>query len=709
MSAVNNRYDIYVDRTIQLAETICVHLPDVADAINQDLYLKTLQPVTSLDKTTWKYYQNICGQYYITDKVMYVTSLDTQEQIVFNIENLLIHVETCKAYQYNSRHYKDLVLTYPDQEMLILGILYPADMQTAINAKEGQILSYPGFMLDDNEYQLIPNLQKWIYNYIFRWINKQYTVTDNLYVASYISQLFLHMVPAIYNIRLAACHTNNANSYHVIEYLASHNYLNTDYDYMNDYQRMFFYRNIRVIERNAGMQSTFDWLVQNVMSERNLPLYEYNAKHSITANTGNDISNLLPTPYFSRNSISGFSDAGVNDYSLDHVLTNTDLLANENTLEHQYNEKQITDKLTLSKYDNMQTKILESSVTDYSQVAPVSLVSILLNHWAYLAFNGTYTAVIPVTMPNAEVVTMSAKNAFILYSYILHKLVGKDQDYPSTFACIRVVNNKNFDYSKIASITDTKYTDPVVAKYIVDLIPQITPMLSIDSFYNQCNSIYNAITQQYFLYNSYNNAIERGELKAVSYLPFADVVIDTGINSTNVLEWLGGLNLDLSIYTGDQLNTLMNNIAESALGLDLNVNITLQEIQTAMIDVFLKLSSYSIQIMSNKNKPDLTLIPCDFISVREIKNSIAEAITIDDDDLTIVSHSYKTARNIDLQLPELIKFSNLKNKERSIISMPIDNVAVSVPTNKLDYGTFSILLPIYDVSMTSAIINKPTN
>jgi hypothetical protein len=593
--------------------------------------------------------------------------------------------------------------------MLILGIIYPADMQTAINAKEGQILAYPGFMLDENEYQLIPNLQQWIYNYLFRWVNKQYTITDNLYVADYIKNLFLHMVPAIYNIRLEDCHTNNANSYHVIEYLASHNYLNVDYDYMNDYQRMFFYRNIRVIERNAGMQSTFNWLVENVMSERNLPLYAYNTKHTITAATGNDITKLLPTPYFNRTSISGFSDTGVDDYSLDHVLTNTDPLANQNVLEHTYNTAEINKRLTLSKYDNMQTKILESSITDYSQVAPVSLESILLNHWPYLAFSGVYTAVIPITMPDAEVITMTSKNAFILYSYILHKLAGKDKDYGSTFACERVVNNNNFNYASISNITDVKFTDQVVAKYMVDLIPKITPILSIDSFYNQCNGVYQAINQQYMLYNSYPNAIERGELKAVSYLPFADIIIDTGIDSTNVLEWLNALNLDLSNYTGNQLYTLMNNITYSALGLALNTNITLEQIQTSMIDIFLKLSSYSVQIMSNKNKPDLTLIPSDFTSIREINSSVSEIIQIDNNESTVFDHNYTESRNIALPLSDLIKFGNVKTKQCSVINLPIDNVAVTIPTNRLDYGAFSIPTPFFDITMTSKIINKSSN
>jgi hypothetical protein len=113
--------------------------------------------------------------------------------------------------------------------------------------------------------------------------------------------------------------------------------------------------------------------------------------------------------------------------------------------------------------------------------------------------------------------------------------------------------------------------------------------------------------------------------------------------------------------------------------------------------------------MSNKNKPDLTLIPSDFTSIREINSSVSEIIQIDNNESTVFDHNYTESRNIALPLSDLIKFGNVKTKQCSVINLPIDNVAVTIPSNRLDYGAFIIPTPFFDIAMTSQIINKSSN
>jgi hypothetical protein len=112
---------------------------------------------------------------------MTVPSLDIAQRIVFNKVNLQTHLATKQAYSYGTRYYQELVLQYPEQEMLILGILYPADITKAVNAKDGTILAYPPELVELYEVSLIPKLQTWLDNYLFRWFNKQFILTDDLY------------------------------------------------------------------------------------------------------------------------------------------------------------------------------------------------------------------------------------------------------------------------------------------------------------------------------------------------------------------------------------------------------------------------------------------------------------------------------------------------------------------------------------------------
>lgn len=163
MNSNSNYYQLYINQTLQLAETIVIKSATTAETLNQQIYGDSGGlALISTDPTTWKYYLNLAGQYHPVDQVMTVISMDTQGEIIFNRENLLIHLATARAYAYGTRAYIDLVGRYPNQEQLILGILYPTDMATAIAADDGAILSYPADYVESNEHSLIPKLQQWI-------------------------------------------------------------------------------------------------------------------------------------------------------------------------------------------------------------------------------------------------------------------------------------------------------------------------------------------------------------------------------------------------------------------------------------------------------------------------------------------------------------------------------------------------------------------
>ena len=243
-----NYYQVYIQNTFDLASSIIIKSNDAVNALNN--YVNNYAAVNgtaSVDlanPASWKYYMNLAGLYHYTDTVMEVVSLDTLNTIPFTVQNLALNTATAAGYAYGTYNYKQLVSQYPDQEMLILGILYPVNMAKAIAAAEGTILGYPSSLVETNEYNLISNLQTWINGFKARWVNQQYGISDNLYPATALGLMYLNLVPAILNLRLRACKTNQAHSFHVRMYLASHGFLDQFIDVMTTEQTLFFYRNI---------------------------------------------------------------------------------------------------------------------------------------------------------------------------------------------------------------------------------------------------------------------------------------------------------------------------------------------------------------------------------------------------------------------------------------------------------------------------------
>ena len=171
---INNHYQLYVDNTLSLAETIVIKFEAAAEALNLAVISQNgYAAVDNETKSSWKYYQNISGQYHFTDTMIQVNSLDLAERIDFTADNLKVHTATRKAYEYGSRYYRDLLQQYPDQELLILGILYPCDIDQAIAAVDGTILTYPAKYVEASEYTFIFKLQAVSYTHLTLPTNRE--------------------------------------------------------------------------------------------------------------------------------------------------------------------------------------------------------------------------------------------------------------------------------------------------------------------------------------------------------------------------------------------------------------------------------------------------------------------------------------------------------------------------------------------------------
>lgn len=615
MITESNYYELFIESVYQLAETIVIKSDQTASAINLDVRRRGFS-VNEFNKRTWKYYLNLSGEYHISDTPMYVKSLDNLDEILFNKANLEIHRATYRGYAYGSRHYKELVSNYPDQEMLILGILYPVDIDKAIEAKDVSILGYPEHLVEFNEESLIPNMQYWLDSFNRRWYNPQY-VHDDLYDISHLAKMYQLLVPLIISLRLQACKTREAHSYHVKQYLASHGGLDKYIDQMTTKQALWVYRNILYIEHNSGQQDTFGWLIEHLLTERSIPIAEFTMRHDIENINKEDpekgITQLYPEPKFRRLGINPISTGDQTDrISLDTLLAKEDKLVREQPGNPEYNEEYHPDirwDFENSKSNVVLTKALESEMYDYSDSSPYSLEEVLVNHWFWLASNGLYTAYVGVDNPKTgERIVLRADEAAVFAFYALWKST-KQLSYKCVPPLIatRVQRIPTPSATEIRKVADYKYVSLDDAKFVLSKQPFIDPLISTEAFYNKCVEIFASMDLQRRFVAFQENHTKRGMMKGVVNQIYSDNVCYVAEEGITYDEWFAQRNIKIDDFSDDELGLIYWKILREATGLNLTNTKSIRNLQEAMIKMLRQLSSYSIQVLKEINATSILM------------------------------------------------------------------------------------------------------
>ena len=620
MSSNDNYYQLYLNSVYTLAATIVIKSADTVNGFNDLVSEQFGYVVNTLDPTTWKYYLNVSGEYHPTDTMMTVTSMDTLETINFTKENLQVHLATAKGYQYGTRGYNELVAQFPDQEILILGILYPADINIAIDAPDGTILAYPPNLIEANEYTFITRLQNWIYGYKERWVNAQYNISDPLYPLVHHTIMYTMIPLEILAIRLAACKTNEAHSYHVRMYLASHMGLDQYLDFMTTEQSLWFYRNICYIERNIGQRQIFDLLLEHIMTDRSLPLAQYLMQHDISQMP----DQINPTVTFIRTALNFDASPDSNILDLDQLLIKEQPLARDNEAYQADEEPAMLQAFEYSQSSTLQTKLLESAMIDYSNSSPYTLNDILLHHWLWLSSNGTYQAFVSATNPQTgEQIPLSAKDAWTLMWYCWMTSSGIDLSeavIPQMFA-ERVQRMPTPPVSDLLSVVDPKYVGPELAKLALFYQPVINPLVSVEAFYNLCVNITTAANAQRNLIALQEHKDRRAMVQNMCERIYSDNVVLTADEGQTYQSWFSQRNLNLSTFTNDQLNLLYLDLVKQATGLALITTQSLASLQQAMVGMFAKLSSYNIQFATEINDSPIRMVDTPVVRVGDINAS----------------------------------------------------------------------------------------
>lgn len=598
----NNYLKIYRNSVFDLAETLIIKSSFTARRINE--LLKYTHPGSFTDDPrTWKYYLNISGQYHSSDRVMEVISLDTLEPIVFSSENLLLHRATRRAYDYGTRHYNELVAKYPKQEDLILGILYPTDIDKAINAKDYTILSYPEYLIEPNEYTLIRDLNHWIDGFKSRWYNQAFNITDDLYEAAFLGVLGPRLVEAIFLLRLKRIRSDEVHSFFVNSYLASNGRLDRYLNVLTFKQKLFLYRNLPWIIRNTGRSESYDWLIERLLTERYVPLQAYAMDHDVSEITETIVgqTRFLPS---ARNFVVSTADLKPN--SLSTILYKEDPLAPDNPEVRKFDEEVIDLSFQDSISSKVQTKVLESIVTDYSGSETYSFEDILVNHWVYFSSSGIFNSFVQIVNPRTGASEpLSAKDTFVLCLYLLLTIEGYQPSYIPPITVSRVQRIIKPTLKELQSVVESRLVSDETLREIIDQSPAIVPVISIDAFHEKCFEIFLANQYTQILASNANHLDTRAYIQNASALMYGTKeCLVSDYEGQTFAEWFDVRKIEIRDYLSEPEENYRD-IVNKALGLDLSQVTSIRDIQSGMLEILKQFSSYSIQVVKTVNETNI--------------------------------------------------------------------------------------------------------
>lgn len=603
----------YIDDSKKLAKTIVIKSSVAAESINSDIKLKNSSfIIDDLDPSSWKYYLNISGSYHTLDEPMVITSLDTLEEITFSKESLAIHTATAKAYQFDSRYYYSLVNKYPNQVQLILGILYPCDINIAISSKDGTILSYPKYLVEEQESTLLIDLEDYIIRMLERWYIPAFNITDNLYTASFYAILYLNIFIKILNLRLARVKSSEAHSFHIREYLASHDYLDVYIPYMTLKQKLWLYRNLNYLFRNTGKVEQFKTLVQKLLTDRRIPLSEFTVRQ-----LGNFDDNYFPNLRIRRKPVNPeVNTADKKYFELDDLYSIEDPLVYGNKDYLDIHNNKISEKLKLSLSNVLQTKDLESKMVDISDSVPFPLDEVLLYLWATMIDKGLYNAIVIFKDPKtSENISIEAKDAFIYMQYITLKSLGISTVNIPDFVNLRSIRSPKPLLAELLYFVDKSLINVVNAAVdIRNNFPDLTLTHSTSSFFNLGKNIFDECLRHWYIISHTEDLYERVYVENVALSMFETRLVTLVDQPTTVESFLTSRNLREYDYTYKEAEVLIQSIFNAATGLDIDNSKLLKNIQKAMIAIMKTLSSYTVQYITDINDSDI--IPLNWSAVR---------------------------------------------------------------------------------------------
>lgn len=618
------------------------------EVVNQFYHSRFKPSVDELKPETWRYYLQLNGEYHEYDHwyirqyyenhteekrnhpdypkngYLRVTSLDTFEKIDFTKENLQQHRATWVHYLNKGEYYQNLIKRFPDLHVLIDGICNPIPFHESYDAPEFTILRYDQNLVEKQEIHLISEIQAQIYAYMGRFHSRGFTNFNPLYRGLRIALLAQQLPGMIISIRESYVNTIHAHSYHIWNYLGGYHELDKYRRFLTFEQAMYFYQNIRYIDIQAGKQETFQDLIQYLLTLRDIPIFKFD----ISKNTSRLIEEGITEPTISRLQV----NLQNRNYKLENQDNTLETLIEKMDDQTQRNQlfREDSNVLSNTAFDKstnavVTSKLFETEVLDYSSKEIYPIAGTSLDYWIYMAFTNRYPLMVSISNPkNGEYLSVDAQQGFILYLYCAIKLANLEETGKGRVENIAIppisikdiyFEAREIDWDYLANEYTDKYTD--ITPALNDLranYPIYSTLYSVERFMDLIDHVQDYKYRNRFWRLAYGDLQYSREVKQVSHrLMFQKKVNLTGNKRITFGKWMRDNNLEIDNLNREQLRSVMGNLLTSFTGGSRKSDITVSDIQKAMVEILKRLSSYTIQFTSKITSEDVRVIDSPFL------------------------------------------------------------------------------------------------
>ena len=653
--------------------------------------------------------------------------------------------KTRDSYVVGSLNMKQLLNEFPHLETLLMGVVYPAigksypflntlnTIQDVVNAKDFTILAYDETLLEPYEDNVLEELQNHIYRFVNKWHNPFYVGNASLYMAQFWSNLTNSLFLKLLNIRLANCKTYRAHSYHVERYLASYFELDKFMRYMTRKQIMFFYRNIAWLSLNVGKNEIFDLLKDRLLTDRGIALNEISIRQIDEFD-----KNFYPELLVRRKSLNNVYDSQTDFISFKYLASLESSLSEVNK---KYYDSSIDDEMALFKSSGStvtQTKVLNCLVTDYSNALKRPIEETLLTHWLRWAYDRDLTDVTITDVSNMDdsiyygrlledskynsnaVVLIVDRRDYLEYSmspldaykYLLLLQMAQlgyiksHDEYLPNLRLPYVYKQTKPTFEEL--VTNIEYSDNLIinqlfnrtvykneiakrAELLLSLAPDIDDIYNNVHMYERGYSVFKFGLDIDTIARSTGDSFTRAQIQAMGDKFYESIVFNLSqyedtFETIDVFLTRCKLNKDLNL-TSENFTYLTEELVRQATNFYLPDELKANNIQKAMVSIFKKLSSYTIQFISQANEDDLIVVE---------NNSPG----IDDFDA-----SAYVDESIKITLPFSEPYAEGKDKREVEMGVAITDVEVNVAIEPITSANGNLTVPTVTVSAQQFIEN----
>jgi hypothetical protein len=603
--------DKYINDTLALSNSLVIKLLDIGIQINKDLYVK-YGISTPSDKRMWKYFLNLSGLPHETNSVVKIHVIEINEEHILTKELLETYTDTKAELLKFGQYYSELLLTYPNDEQFIKGTLLPVDIDIAIEAVDGTVLNYGSTYIEKQELSLLRGIETHTISYLARWHVREYTLTDELYLAGMLATLYASIPNYILNNRLEKVYTNEAHTFHVEHFFRSHLDIWEDLSVVNEKTIWWLYNNLRYLIKHVGKNHTLQSIVENIFSANGVGIGRL-ALSTEDPEIVYDLNNI-GTSLYKRGETVVLSEGLNSQYILDDnsiqdtktVITNQ--LANLSTLETDILKNRADTysdifRDDINRVDNItqQSKIFDINTIKLFSIYGIDLMQVLLENWMEQSYNGTYDRNQYFIDPSTKLqYTLTPKQGILYLLKVLLETIGEGDRPLHSFNCFYLLNNdvtRDELNTCLLSRTDMEF----MIDKIMTHIPTKTNIVTPKEFTKYMDKVVTLYKSMWLLDSNTENLSHSADMRILSDRINKRIRIDISDNGTptTIDQLLANEGIVLNISENYDKHETIAELIKLFTGVEIDSYEDITKYVEKFMNIFNKLTSYTTQILTS--------------------------------------------------------------------------------------------------------------